>query len=425
MVRYDFTIFLTGLIIFLIRIPPLVILPIYPSLLNTHSIARYLMIFFLLRIFINTKKKLVIKRIIKQSKIELTLIAFYFVTQSISVLTSINIIAFVVSYKNILFSILLYFLMLITVETKKHIYLIVKILVSTEFINIGFQFIVIYLEHISQAILYPILYKGYLEVLVINYSRNRYFIDMYGSALIPIFFIYLVTNYVKQNKFKILLLMSIISANWLALVSNFRSHLIMAVLSTIISIIIIYKNRSMQIVILLMTMLVVSFFLLRGFNVENALQRIINPEEYDYQTVISRFYMWQKAIDISLTSPLLGVGLGNYYDWLSNKRVVLYSLNHWKNELTKITLTHPHNIFVGALVQTGLIGLLLNLFLIIFFLKRDVDFLNTEDLPLKMLILSFWVLFMFTLFNPGSNFQFLSLFWLLRALINKYTKLSA
>jgi hypothetical protein len=48
----------------------------------------------------------------------------------------------------------------------------------------------------------------------------------------------------------------------------------------------------------------------------------------------------------------------------------------------------------------------------------------TFGVDIQMLILSFWILFMFTLFNPGSNFQFLSLFWLLRGLINKYTKLS-
>lgn len=64
--------------------------------------------------------------------------------------------------------------------------------------------------------------------------------------------------------------------------------------------------------------------------------------------IVERLAHWQAALDMARANPWLGVGLGNYgtaYAW--------YALVNWP-----LSLGHAHNIYLNALAETGLFGLM-------------------------------------------------------------------
>jgi putative inorganic carbon (hco3(-)) transporter len=63
--------------------------------------------------------------------------------------------------------------------------------------------------------------------------------------------------------------------------------------------------------------------------------------------VIERLAHWQSAVDMARTSPLLGVGFGNY-----EVAYPQFALINWSNPLG-----HAHNYYLNLLAETGIIGL--------------------------------------------------------------------
>jgi putative inorganic carbon (HCO3(-)) transporter len=64
--------------------------------------------------------------------------------------------------------------------------------------------------------------------------------------------------------------------------------------------------------------------------------------------IVERLAHWQAALDMARAHPGFGVGLGNYAAAYPH-----YALFNWP-----LSLGHAHNIYLNALAETGLIGLL-------------------------------------------------------------------
>ena len=172
------------------------------------------------------------------------------------------------------------------------------------------------------------------------------------------------------------------------------------------------------------------FFVFYGITADiagyNAFDRIISPESEDYTTISDRFYYWEKGIEMGKSQPITGVGLGNYYEHLTNKETVRNSLSDPKNTFMKITWIHPHNVFVALFAETGFLGLGSFVLLLCYFIVTDFGSFTLTSPLHKALVLSFWGLFAFSLINPAAILNYAVLFWLIRIFIeiekNRATK---
>jgi O-antigen ligase len=126
---------------------------------------------------------------------------------------------------------------------------------------------------------------------------------------------------------------------------------------------------------------------------------------------------------MGLSSPLIGVGLGNYYDNLPSEDQKSYSANPLETALFNAASTDPHNIFFRTFAETGGVGLSAFILLLLYFLKNDLYLLKEREDLSKALIISFWTLFIFSVLNPSLNIGYLSLFWLLRVMVDKSSSL--
>jgi len=79
-----------------------------------------------------------------------------------------------------------------------------------------------------------------------------------------------------------------------------------------------------------------------------------------------------------------------------------------------------HNLLVTTLAETGILGFLAIILLLLNFLSKDLYNLFKEKSDLKnAVIISFWTLMLFSLFNPHMIIRFYVLFWLYRIIIER------
>jgi len=81
----------------------------------------------------------------------------------------------------------------------------------------------------------------------------------------------------------------------------------------------------------------------------------------------ARFVIWEQAIDVFLQHPLTGIGPGTFEDYFP--------------PYPKWGVPQPHNIFLAFLIQTGLIGFIGFLLILIWFYKN-----NAKNLALLCLM---------------------------------------
>ena len=78
----------------------------------------------------------------------------------------------------------------------------------------------------------------------------------------------------------------------------------------------------------------------------------------------ARFVIWQKAWQVFKTYPIVGIGPGTFQDYFP-----LYP---------KWGVPQPHNIFLAFLLQTGIVGFIGFIMLLVWFLKNGLKLLETQ-----------------------------------------------
>ena len=407
--------YLFSLSILLLRLPPLSILFNNPFF-NSHSIARYLLV----SLLFSGLYLIYIKRLRFQINNKLfAIILFYFIAQSISIFGASNIQAFLLTYKDLVFGILVYIVGHFVIRSKKDINFLMLILLISVVLDIIYQFIIYFYPSLFRSLIESFIYAKFLQVFNVNLARQKYFIDIYDTALIPII-VYLLIEY-RKIAFRLLGILQIVLISFFAFVSNFRVQLLMLIIS-IIGTTVILKGRARRttFILICLTFLAFMYLGLFKFGVPNSLDRVLFPEQFDYLTIESRINFWQESTEMGLASPLFGMGLGNFYDALPYKNIVKLSLFDPRNQHEAVTLTHPHNLFFGVLAETGFLGLVSIILLVGSFAYFDWQGFSRGEKITKLLIVSFWSLFSFGLLMPPNTLAYMSLFWLLRAMIEKY-----
>ncbi len=399
------------LIISLIKIPPFYLIPFLKiSLLTSHNLSKILVFINLLIIIsfnlFNYKNK--IKNYSKKPWIILTFV--YFLLSFFSIINVININSYLERLEDTFFIFINFFLFLIIKNLiKKNI--IFSIFFYTSIFNIIYQFFLFFHPNLVVNISNFLLYDKYLNLLNINLLRKRLYLETYDEINLPIILI--------NSNFLITIFYTLI-LSILAFISNFRSRILMLTVS-FFSLFFIKKTKNIFIIFLgLFFIIITSSKIMNYYYNFSIIDRIfLNSYRDDIKPLIFRLQNIYQSYDMILKKPLLGVGLGNYYDNLPIDKKIYTSKNNWENEQQTIATSYPHNIFLLTLVETGFINFTVLLTLIIYFFIKDFNYLFFKNnLYKKSLIISFWSLFSYAFFNPTPSYSYNLLFWLLRILID-------
>lgn len=402
-----------SLAIFLLRLPPLKIPSIENVLFNSHSIARYILLFLLLIIFLKKTRK----KIMRSSRL-IDFALFLFTIKSFSIITAVSLSGFFSIYKDVFFGIILLYVALNLIRSKREVIRMIYVLIVSLFANLFFQILIYFRTDFYINFLSHFLYSKYFENFLIHFQRGRYFVDIFDASLVPLllYFLKITKNFFRKGIF----LAAMIFILFFSLVSGFRIHFMVFFFSIIFYFFLLKKRKE---VFFLSFLLIFIVFVLSTNLVDTSLttlNRLNLADESSTESIFSRIDFWNKALMMGFSNYFLGVGLGNYYDYYYPKNIFLLSLFNPKNRLLEVTAFHPHNIFFGYLAELGILGLSGLFLLLVYFVI--IDFIKNKErnsLLRKTLITCFWSLFIFSLVMPDNIIQYTTLFWILRVLIER------
>ncbi|KKQ38534.1 MAG: hypothetical protein US54_C0008G0009 [Candidatus Roizmanbacteria bacterium GW2011_GWA2_37_7] len=407
---------LLGIGVLFIRLPPIYIAPIKSSFVMSHTIARLLI---LLALALQMYKRDGLKEIHTIPKVTLALISFWLFSQSLSIFGATNIYSFLDGYKDIFFGIMV-FVSTFIVVSKKNTSNIIAILLGSSFIHLLFQNLIYFWPERMLRIFSELIYSPYLDVLQYQFNRGRFFGDALDEVVIPLIIFVLVSK--AKNVKKLIAMFLFGTITFITIASNWRSKLVVYLLALFCSIII---TRNYQKIIppligfILILSIIFSNFVSLNTVGTNVLDRVIFDIEEEYRPIDARFNYWKEASSIGMSSPLYGVGVGNYYDNLSSLSQQ-YSQSSQVNRYKNFTvIDDPHNILVSTFVSSGFLGLFAFILLFSYFFIDDLKSMYKNNLQLKMFVIIFWSIFAYSMFNPWIYFGYLGFLWFIRGVIEK------
>lgn len=403
------------LIIYLaIRIPNFYIVFQSPYFLS-HTIARGLIIVLSL---LQVKKLLNIRF----SSPTFTYITLYLLGVSLSIINAVNLGSFFTVYKDIIFTLLLFFNVFVLVE-QRQIKMILTLFSVFTVLALLMEVLILLIPSVILPFANSILHESYLQFFQYQYGRGRLFGDSLNEAFIPL----VVLTFIKGRERVmsiLILLFAVISAITITFISGWRTKLIICLFACILSIAIFYSKKMKAPLLSLFAIIVIALtalsFLSSGIKITSSFERLFNIDGPELQENISRTNYLKDAFEIGGAAPLFGVGLGNYYDVLLQT-----AKNSSKNDAEDIykkkfiAVDDPHNLLLGAFASTGFVGLLALILLLLRFAYIDVSSFRSLTIEGRALVVTFWGIFIYSFFNPWLYFQYLALFWFIRGMIEK------
>jgi len=132
--------------------------------------------------------------------------------------------------------------------------------------------------------------------------------------------------------------------------------------------------------------------------------------ERGHTVVVRAFYLWPRAISLFLNSPIVGTGFGSYDDLPFSLQGVPHLLMFNQPETMIHSDRHAHHSFLHVLAETGMIGLLMLIYLLHSIWKTIIRL--PDSAVRSALRLAFWVCIVssFTehrLFTPSQMLPFI------------------
>jgi len=408
-------IFLFLLSIFLFKIPSFYIFPFFKSaFLTSQALSRIIIILtFIYQITIHSlfNKKLFIN---KHSRLIILFILFFFILQSLSIFSAININSFLSRYKDIVISFLSFFVFFFY---KKYYQQIIVILLISVIFNSIYQFFMVFYQDYFIKVISNFVYQKHVDLVIAKLQQNKAYLDTYDEIILPFLFVYPFKNKLNKNLSFYILFIVITS---FSLLSNIRSRILMFFVSLGGTFVFFKKLNLKKILILLFSFIVISFLinnLMRYYSGFSFVDRLLLEDEMqDIKPVNFRLDQIKKSIEMSKAS-FFGVGLGNYFDNLSSFSKNNFNVNKQEINTTQAAQEFVHNIFGTILVETGYLSLLVFFLILIFFIRNDIFLLTKGKYHQKAFIIAFWSLFSYGLFNPVLPASYQILFWGIRGLL--------
>jgi len=411
-IKYQYVLFFIFLFaLALLRLPSFSLF-IFPNKLSTsHTLSK--IVFFLTFIYFVFNKGFA-NIFLKKSGVFL-FIAIFFASQSISILTTADILYFWKTYHNIVLSIMIFYIaFLISNKNDEKIYVIYFIVLSLILTIIAFVYF--FFPNSILNSFQNFIDKDYLSAFQLDLDRSRNTLSLGQEILLP-FILFRIKN---LDKHSIVFLIFTLIIIFLSIVSNYRTF--MLITFTILSVFFLKKNVFSQRIRRVLFLCSILFVVVSVYISSNALSisiidRLSFLDEFNSTGSITyRISSLQKSLDLFLYSPISGIGLGNY--GLFQKKT-FNSMNTNAIDYSNLVLDSPHNIISQIISETGSIGLFSFVILIIYFIKLDYSFVAvSKNKYIFPYIVSSWSIFIFLLFNPSNSLPFLSWFWFIRGIIS-------
>jgi len=110
--------------------------------------------------------------------------------------------------------------------------------------------------------------------------------------------------------------------------------------------------------------------------------------ERDYTVWTRLLYLWPKAADLWLASPIVGTGFGSYNDEPIELRGKRYLFSWNAGEARHYNDAHAHHTYLHLLAETGLVGLVLLIWLLAE--MRRACFEQQSEAIRRALLLALW-----------------------------------
>lgn len=418
--------------LFLIKAPPFYFLPILNRLFSSHTLGKLIIFFIFIALLTSNFKK--ISLILKQNKTTFLLIMLYFLGQSLSVVTSGDIILFWKSYHNVIIALTIFLLSYFIVKLKKeNIRIITLFVIATGVTLTLLELLYLLFPQYLVPLFKLVIQKEVLNAYLSELLRGRSSLTLELEMFIPFFLSALfLLGYKTKISLKLLFSTQLFILFFLSFLSNFRNRVLNSLFSIIIFFIILAfkKNiiRSIRIapvtaLIVIGTIVAISVAIfastsLYSYNVFDRF--LLEDRREDEGTLRFRLYAWSRSIEFFQSSPIFGVGLGNYFDERIYKNKLNFSFTREEYQVNYAgnSAYSPYNINFQILSETGLVGFTSYLILFLYFLINDVKLLRkrTTNIVTPHIIAS-WSAFIYMNFEPASTIFIIGWFWFFRGVI--------
>jgi len=362
-------------------------------------------------------------------EIKITLI--YFFIRSFSVINTVEIVPFVLSFQTFITGYLGFFIGLMLCNEKyrnKIINVYFFAFVLSTCINIGLE--LLFLSG-NNAYL-PFIKENFAQLIQANIERGRPYISFFNELSVPILLYWIIQkrNYAPiypnlRKAFPYILLVTLII---LALLSNWRIRIVLYIFCFFSLFLLIKKidiGKTIR-VFLFIFIIGVSVFILYPYasNIQYVSGRFFSdiniPEAISDPTnlLTSRSVLIKKALDVGLAYPITGVGFDHFYNFFHKSRAIAIHNDSLSNEV----FHSPHNLLLTNFVESGFPGLILISLLLFIYMSDDYKSLkNFKEYDLKVvLIVQFWGIVIYSMVHPTDSKEFLYLFFFIRGLLASY-----
>lgn len=409
----DLTLFLLAM--FLIKIPPFYISPFTTKFLTSHVVAKLILgglfIFFIFDSKIRTKLN---------SKL-LFFPFLFFLSQTLSVIKANDILLFLKDYQNVVFAFFIFLMGYIFVRGKDNLSIIYNFILTTglSVIIIDFTYLLFSAQFISFIKVF--VQQEMLPVYILNLERERFNLYLNTELFLPFF----INVFLLKKHNKSLTLIAIFLIIFLTFVSNFRHRLLFLVMSLIsYGILIIREKRvnARKVISILLIIFVIgtasSLLVTKVFFQHDIINRLLLQNEFeDIFTINSRVDHLKQSASLMTSSPIFGIGLGNYQLY-NNKNSTFSIIDPIAKQFRTESSNDPHSIISKTMGETGLLGLVTLAFMILNFMIRDIYYFREKKLStITPFIIAFWGFFILSLITPSITIFRGGWMWFLRGIL--------
>jgi len=416
MKRIDLVLFLITM--FLIKLPPFYLSSATSRFLTTHVVAKVIIGIIFLYSLINTK----IRAKLNHKSIIFPLL--FFISQTLSIVKAADTVLFLKDYQNLIIALLIIILGFIYGQSKKNSSFIYKFILITGVFTIFLDFIYFLFSRQFISFISIFIQKEMLPVYIINLDRNRYNLYLNTELFLPFFITVFIISKEKSKKRSSLI--AVFFTIFTTIISNFRHRLLFLIFVLIAFGYNFYcKRKEINIKKIFTVFFIVfllasisSLFIARTFFQKNIVNRLLFQDEFeDVNSINTRLNNFENSMKLFYSSPLFGVGLGNYQLYQGNNKEFSV-VDPIKRNFMVESRSDPHSIISKTTGESGIVGGLALWAMIFFFLRRDWIFIKKNDsYKIFAYIVAFWGLFMLSLITPSITIFRGGWMWFLRGLI--------
>lgn len=388
--------------ILLVLLPPFVLFN--NPVVGTHSISKIIWGSLSLYQFIYHKKN--IHTLWVKNKKTLSLTLLFFLSQLFSIIYAKDTVAFFYGFEDFFFGYLFFINSLFLVNKIKSNQLLQLLTISLYF-NLVLNWLLILYPDVFFRLFQHLLSSQYLLIIREEFERNRLGMENYDFVILALFLFLIV----KENKNTIQNYLLLIANSFLVAISNFRTKTVLLI-TTIFFMLYFLKKRVVYFLVFfaIVTMMFVVDFKLSSFRV-NVVDRYINNKKNIF-SVVSRFDAWKKSIGILVNNQYHGIGLGNYKYYVNPG---IFNDTRKDKSYYHAIYNDPHSKPIKVLVETGVVGIFFYLTMMGYFLYNDIKVFSKNDRDKSIYSVCFWILTIFSLYNPTEMVKYQMLFWFFRS----------